>query len=61
MEGASLDLLLKVRWPKALQGDHRALDEVIRIHDRRVRLLGLEWGNLGATVGVETRTLVMPR
>jgi hypothetical protein len=42
MELDRLDRLQMGVWPKALNGDIRALDAVLRIIDRRARLLGLE-------------------
>lgn len=37
-----LDRLQAGFWPRALAGDHRAGKVVLDVHDRRVRLLGLD-------------------
>lgn len=41
-EAARLDRLMMTHWPKALEGDHDALNAVLRIMDRRAKLLGVD-------------------
>jgi hypothetical protein len=41
LEGDRLDALQAALWGKAMAGDLRAVDSVLRIIDRRVALLGL--------------------
>lgn len=53
-EVARLDKLLETRWERALDGDDEALDRVLKILDKRYRLLGLE-----APKRVDLRSLVM--
>lgn len=42
LENARLDRLLNSVWPKAIGGDQGAVDRVIKIMDRRAKLLGLD-------------------
>jgi hypothetical protein len=42
MELDRLDRLQMSVWPKALNGDSRAVDSVLKIIDRRTRILGLD-------------------
>lgn len=42
LEIQRLDQLLQSRWEKALAGDDAALDRVLRILERKARLLGLD-------------------
>lgn len=42
MEADRLDRLQAAAWAKALQGDVRAIDTVLRIMDRRAKLMGLD-------------------
>lgn len=42
LEAARLDALQYAVWDKALDGDLNAMDRVIKIIDRRARLLGLD-------------------
>jgi hypothetical protein len=42
LEADRLDRLQAAIWPKALRGDLRAVDRVIRISERRAELLGLD-------------------
>lgn len=42
LELARLDELLRVLWPKAVEGDLGAIDRVLRIIERRARLMGLD-------------------
>lgn len=42
LESARLDELHQAVWPQAVAGDLPALDRVIRIMERRARLLGLD-------------------
>src|SRR3954471_19619122 len=39
---ARLEILHEVWWPKAREGDERALDNVLKILDRRAKIMGLE-------------------
>lgn len=41
LEAARLDRLQAARWAKALAGDDKAFDQVMRVIDTRIRLLGL--------------------
>ena len=41
LELKRLDAIQKVLWPKALQGDISGINSVLKISDRRCRLLGL--------------------
>lgn len=42
LEVDRLDRLLTAVWPKALRGDLAAVDRVLRVAERRARLLGLD-------------------
>jgi hypothetical protein len=42
METDRLDRLQAAVWPKALAGDNKAVDTILKIMDRRARLLGLD-------------------
>lgn len=42
LEGARLDRLQAAVWPKALSGDPAAVRAVVRLMERRARLLGLD-------------------
>jgi len=42
MECERLDALLLALWPQAHQGNHGAIDRVLKIMERRARLLGLD-------------------
>jgi hypothetical protein len=42
MELARLDALQVALWSKAMDGDVRSVDAILRIIDRRIRLLGLD-------------------
>lgn len=42
MEASRLDSLLMAVWPAAIKGDMQAMDRVLKIMDRRARLLGLD-------------------
>lgn len=41
-EGLRLDRLQRAHWPKALEGDAKAAQVVLRCMDRRARLFGLD-------------------
>lgn len=41
LENTRLDRLQAAYWSKALRGDQRAFDNVLKVHDRRSRLNGL--------------------
>ena len=45
LESERLDGLLAAVWPSAESGDVRAVDRVLRIMERRARLLGLDGGD----------------
>ena len=42
LELERLDRLHEALWPRAIGGDDAALDRLLRVIDRRVRLLGLD-------------------
>ncbi|MBB4893550.1 hypothetical protein FHS39_002581 [Streptomyces olivoverticillatus] len=42
LELAKLDALQKAIWPKAMEGDPRAIEAALKILDRRARMLGLD-------------------
>ena len=42
MECNRLDRLLRAWWSRALDGNERAAEIVLRIHDRRAKLLGID-------------------
>lgn len=42
LEQQRLDALLEALWPQAQRGNHGAIDRVLRIMERRARLLGLD-------------------
>jgi len=42
MEAARLDAAQLAVWPKAIKGDLRAIDRVLRIMERRAKLYGLD-------------------
>jgi acyl carrier protein phosphodiesterase len=42
IEAARLDDLQRVMWEKAAMGDRRAVDTVLKIMERRAKLLGLD-------------------
>ena len=42
LEAARLDQLMVGIWPRAIRGDEKALDRVLKIIELRCRLLGLE-------------------
>ncbi len=56
VECARLDALQAAAWPRAQAGDLKAINAVLRIVDRRARLLGL-YGVTGATTA-PMRTIV---
>lgn len=51
IESMRLDRLQASLWPKAVKGDVKAIDAVLRIIDRRMRLLGLH--QIPSTPGLE--------
>jgi len=51
IESMRLDRLQASLWPKAVKGDVKAIDAVLRIIDRRMRLLGLH--QIPSTSGLE--------
>lgn len=60
-----LDAMLTGLWPKARRGDAVAVDRVMRLTERRSRLMGLTGDGVGALrtafdASVETSTLVDP-
>lgn len=42
LSDARLEILHEVWWPRALEGDERALNAVLKILDQRARIMGLE-------------------
>lgn len=50
LELSRLDGLLMAMWPQARRGNHGAVDRVLRIMERRARLLGLDHNELRAGV-----------
>ena len=42
LELARLDTLLTRVWPKALQGDHKAIDTELKLMERRARMMGID-------------------
>jgi hypothetical protein len=42
LEALRLDKLLTVYWPKALEGDGWSFDRVLRLMERRAKLLGID-------------------
>lgn len=62
MEAERLDALLNAVWDKAMRGNKDAVDRVIRIMERRARLLGLDAQATAAiTSDGQTLTVVMDR
>lgn len=58
IELARLDRLHMAHWPQALGGNVEATDRVLKLMDRRVRLLGLDHPvSLPTTVGGQTSVL----
>ena len=62
MELARLDSLQAALWPKAMDGDARAVDSILKIIDKRVRILGLDQvsakADLPSTIVVDPADLV---
>jgi hypothetical protein len=46
VEGLRLDMLLAALWSKAMEGDVSAVDRVLRVMERRAKLMGLDWSEL---------------
>lgn len=55
LERVRLDRLLEAAWPGAMNGDPKRIDSVLRIMERRAKLLGLD-----AAFVVEHRPAVKP-
>ena len=53
LEASRLDTMQAAVWTRAISGDYRAIDTVLRISARRSRLLGLDLADSGATIPSE--------
>jgi len=58
LESERLDRAHRAVWPKAIKGDLRAIDRVLRIMERRARLFGLDAPQKRELTGKDGRPLV---
>jgi len=42
LEVQRIDAMIVVLWPRVLRGDYQAMDRVVRLMERRAKLLGLD-------------------
>lgn len=59
MEAERLDALLDAVWDKAMRGNKDAVDRVLRIMERRARLLGLDAQGPTAAISSDGQTLTV--
>jgi len=60
LEAARLDAIMIEPYRRAVDGDDAAVRQYLRISDRRVRLLGLDWKSMRPLYPVKPRTIVQP-
>jgi len=60
LEAARLDAIMIEPYRRAVEGDHAAVHRYLRISDRRVRLLGLDWRSMRVLSPTKPRTIVQP-
>lgn len=60
LELSRLDALTQGLWPKARRGDNLSVDRVLRVMERRAKLLGLDYGdrNTDASDAEEVRGML---